>query len=94
MIITGSALFVVPGTQEKVLEKLREFPEVTFQAKSEAGSELVVTMEADDHGALEALCNFLKEQIPEIIDVTHIYVNFEEEVEKMISKTNERQEEC
>jgi nitrate reductase NapAB chaperone NapD len=84
MVITGSALFVEPGTHERVIEKLRRFPEVTFQAKSESGAELVVNLEVDDQGALEALCNSLKEEIPEIIDVTHIYVNFEEEVEKML----------
>ncbi len=89
MIITGSALFIEPETHERVIEKLHEFPEVTFQTMSESGTELVVTMEADDHGALEALCNSLKEQIPEIVDVTHIYVNFEEEVEKTISGRNE-----
>jgi nitrate reductase NapAB chaperone NapD len=85
MIITGSALFVQPGTHDRVIEKLRQFPEVTFQAKSESGSELVVNLEAGDQGALEVLCNALKDTIPEIIDVTHIYVNFEEEVEKMLN---------
>jgi nitrate reductase NapAB chaperone NapD len=89
MVITGSALFVEPGTHEKVMEKLRDFPEVTFQAKSESGTELVVNIEADDQGALERLCNTLKAQIPEIIDVTHIYLNFEEEVEKMVSARGE-----
>jgi hypothetical protein len=89
MVITGSALFVEPGTHEKVMEKLRDFLEVTFQAKSESGTELVVNLEADDQGALERLCNTLKAQISEIIEVTHIYVNFEEEVEKMVSARGE-----
>jgi nitrate reductase NapAB chaperone NapD len=86
MIITGSALFIEPDTHKQVIEKLREFPEVTFQAKSESGTELVVNLEAEDQGALERVCDALKERIPEIIDVTHIYVNFEEEVEKMTGR--------
>ncbi len=84
MVITGSALFIEPGTHERVVEKLRQFPEVTFQAKSDSQTELVVNLEANDQGALELLCSSLKDRIPEIIDVNHIYVNFEEEVEKMM----------
>jgi hypothetical protein len=43
----------------------------------------VVNLEAEDHGELEKLCRQIKEEIPQILDIAHIYVNFEEEVEKM-----------
>ncbi|HMK35371.1 MAG TPA: chaperone NapD [Desulfomonilaceae bacterium] len=85
MVITGSALFIEPGTTEQVTQKLREYPEITIQTTAPSGTELVVNMEAENHGALEDLCNSLKEHIPEIIDVAHIYIHFEEEVEKMVS---------
>lgn len=85
MVITGSAILIEPGSDDEVLRALEGFPEVTFQVKSEAGTELVVNFEADDNEALEGICEKLKDRIPQIIDITHIYVNFEEEVEKALS---------
>jgi len=81
MIITGSALFIEPGTEKPVLEALARFPEVTFQAKSDSGSELVVNLEAGDHQALDLLCARLSEAIPQIVDITHLYVHFGDEIE-------------
>jgi hypothetical protein len=86
MVITGSALFIKPGSYETVLERLKEFPEVTFQVASESRTELVVNLEEENQGALEALCDWLKEAIPQIVDINHLYVNFEEEVEKMTGR--------
>lgn len=85
MIITGSALFVEPGTSDTVLEKLGSFPEVTFQVQSDSGTELVINLEAEDHSHLERLCVQLRERIPEIVEIAHLYVNFEEEIEKIES---------
>ena len=85
MVITGSALLINPGSDEAVLEKLKDFPQVTFHVKSESSTELVVNLEADDHGALDQLCDSLRRAIPEIVDIAHIYVNFEEEIEKIES---------
>ena len=85
MIITGSVILIEPDSDREVLQALEGFPEVTFQVKSEPGTELVVNFESRDHEALEGICGKLKEQIPQIIDITHIYVNFEEEVEKALS---------
>ncbi len=83
MVITGSAILVEPGSDRTVLERLKEFPGVTFHVKSESGTELVVNFEAEDHEALERLCARLHEEIPQIVDITHVYVNFEEEVDRM-----------
>ncbi len=83
MVITGSGIFIEPGTDREVLESLKGFPEVTFQVKSESGTELVVNLEAENNHALEDLCVRLKENIPQIVDIGHMYVNFEEEVEKI-----------
>jgi nitrate reductase NapAB chaperone NapD len=83
MVITGSAILVEKGSRQRVLERLEDFPEVTFHVASESGTELVVNFEAEDHDALERLCDRLKDEIPQIVDITHLYVNFEEEVEKM-----------
>ncbi len=85
MVITGSALLIQPGADIVVLERLKQFPEVTFHVKSESGTELVVNLEAEDHDSLERLCSRLKEAIPEIIEIAHVYVNFEEEIEKIKS---------
>ncbi|MBI5570117.1 MAG: hypothetical protein HY914_09240 [Desulfomonile tiedjei] len=83
MIVTGSALFIQAGMWETVLARLKEFPEVTYQARSDSGAELIVNFEADDHAALEALCDRVKHAIPEIIEIAHMYINFEEEIEKI-----------
>ena len=85
MVITGSVILIEPDSDREVLQALEGFPEVTFQVKSESGTELVVNFEADDNEALESICEKLKARIPKIIDITHIYVNFEEEVEKALS---------
>jgi nitrate reductase NapAB chaperone NapD len=85
MVITGSALLIQPGSDAEVLERLKQFPHVTFHVKSESGTELVVNFEAEDHDSLERLCSRLKEAIPEIIEIAHVYVNFEDEIEKIKS---------
>ena len=85
MIITGSTLLIEAGSIDTVLERLRGFPEVTFHVQSEDGTELVVNLEAEDSAALERLCQTLKDRIPDIIDISHIYVNFEEEIAKIVS---------
>ena len=87
MIVTGSALFIEAGTWDAVLDRLKEFPEVTYQARSDSGTELIVNFEADDHAALEALCDRLKQAIPQIVEIAHLYVNFEEEIENMEADT-------
>ena len=85
MIIKGSALLIQPGSEEAVLTRLKDFPAVTFHVKSESGAELVVNLEAPDTGALDDLCDELKRRIPEIVDIAHLYVNFEDEIIKLVS---------
>jgi len=91
MIITGSAFLIRPGSLPTVLDKLKTFSGVTFHANSESETELVMTLEAEDHHALDALCCNLTETIPEIVNITHIYVNFEEEVAKIQSGEADKQ---
>lgn len=86
MVITGSALFIKPDSYVEVLERLKEFPQVTFQVAAESRTELVVNLEEENQGAVEALCDRLKEVIPQIVDINHLYVNFEDEVEKMTER--------
>jgi nitrate reductase NapAB chaperone NapD len=83
MIITGTALLIETGSADDVPDRLKAFPEVTYQARSQAGTELIVNMEAENQEALEILCARLKEEIPQILDIAHIYMNIEDEVEKM-----------
>ena len=82
MVITGSAILIRPGSADAVLEQLKKFPSVTFHVQSESGTELIVNLEAEGLMELENLCRELKDLMPDIIDITHIYVNFEEEIEK------------
>lgn len=82
MVITGSVLLIDPVNGDHVRESLKAFTEVTYHVASPEGSELVVNLEAEDQRELEALCGKLKAVIPEITEISHVYVNFEEEVEK------------
>jgi hypothetical protein len=82
MIITGSALFVQPGSSERVKNLLRKYPQVTFQVQSDSGTELIVNLEVENQVELDRLCALLKEEITEIVDVAHVYMNMEDEIKK------------
>lgn len=81
MIITGSAIFVSPKDSEQVLQRLQEFSQITFQVASDNRSELIVNFEAKNQDELERFCENLRTDIPEIIDIGHIYINFEDEID-------------
>ena len=83
MVITGSAIFVNPQDSGLVTRKLSEFNQITFQVASESGSELIVNFEAENQDELDEFCRYLRAEIPEIIDIGHIYINFEEEIEQL-----------
>jgi nitrate reductase NapAB chaperone NapD len=83
LVITGSAIFVRPQDNEYVMKRLREFPQITFHVSSQNGSELIVNFEAENQDTLEKFCLHLRCSIPEIIDIGHIYLNFEEEIDCM-----------
>ncbi|MGD9817303.1 MAG: hypothetical protein AB7V04_01250 [Desulfomonilaceae bacterium] len=89
MVITGSAIFLSPNDSGLVIRRLREFPQVTFQVASESGSELIVNFEAKNQDELEILCRKLRDEIPEIIDIGHIYINFEDEIDHLKSLTSD-----
>jgi len=58
---------------------------VTFHVISEKGTDLVVNFEAEDHGHLERLCETIKQQVSGVVDISHVYVNFEDEIPKIQS---------
>ncbi|MEW6347893.1 MAG: hypothetical protein AB1646_02430 [Thermodesulfobacteriota bacterium] len=93
MIITGSAILVRSGSSQGVIEALEAVPEVTIQARSDSGTELIVNLEADDSTALDDLCARLKRSIPAIVDISHVSVHFEDEVERMIGRSKQQREE-
>jgi nitrate reductase NapAB chaperone NapD len=86
MVITGSAIFIMPGTFDDVKKALEAFHEITYQAKSDSGTEIVVNMEVENPTELDRLCAKLKATIPHVVDITHIYMNVEEEVHKLIEQ--------
>jgi nitrate reductase NapAB chaperone NapD len=90
MVITGSVILVQPGAHEVVEEALKDFPFVTYHAKSEEGTDLVVNFEAESTADLERLVNEVKAAIPEIVEINHIYVNFEDEIEDMVSRERDQ----
>jgi len=82
MVITGSVILIRPGSSNAVLGQLKKYPSVTFHVQSEPGTELIVNFEAEGFEELENLCEEIKDSTPDIIDITHVYLNFEEEIEK------------
>jgi nitrate reductase NapAB chaperone NapD len=89
MVITGSVILVQPASHAVVEEALKNFSFVTYHTKSEEGTDLVVNFEAESAGDLERLVNEVKAAIPEIVEINHIYVNFEDETEEMVSRPRE-----
>ena len=86
MVITGSAILVKSGSAGDVLGQLKRYREVTYHVTSDAGTELIVNLEAEDFDELERLCFQIKEEISDIVDIAHIYANFEDEIEKIQSE--------
>ncbi len=84
MIITGSVIYVRPEDSAPVIRKLADYPQITFHVSSDDGSELIVNFEAPTQEELQPFCSMLKTQIPEIIDIGHVYINFEDEVDSLI----------
>jgi nitrate reductase NapAB chaperone NapD len=89
LIITGSALFIEPDSSKRVKSLASEFPEVTVYAESQSGSEIIITIEADGEMDLDRICNELRARIPEIVDIAHLYVNFEDEIEKFTGNSDQ-----
>jgi nitrate reductase NapAB chaperone NapD len=85
MIITGTAILIENGSTSDVIQRLKNYSEVTFQVHSECGTELIINMETDDQRSLEALCARIKDEIPQVIDIAHVYFHMESEVEKLTS---------
>jgi len=83
LVITGSAIFVNPRDSAHVQKRLREFPEITFHVCSKCGSELIVNFEVENQSELEGFCLGLRTRVPEIIDIGHLCINFEEEVDSL-----------
>jgi nitrate reductase NapAB chaperone NapD len=94
MVITGSVIGIKPGSYAEIENGLKRFPDVTLQAVSPSGCELVVNFEAESIGLLEDLCDRIKSSFPEVIDISHVYVNMEDEVEKFAANLSDPEEEA
>jgi nitrate reductase NapAB chaperone NapD len=72
---------------ERVKSGLSRFPEITVHGQSDSSSEIVITIEALSAGDLDRICEELKREISGIVDIAHLYVNFEEELEKILDSS-------
>ncbi len=84
MIITGSVIYVRPEDSASVVRRLADYPQITFHVGSDDGAELIVNFEVPTQADLRPFCSMLKTQIPEIVDIGHVYINFEDEVDSLI----------
>lgn len=84
MVITGSVIYVRPQDSDPVVRKLAEYPQITFHVGSDDGSELIVNFEVQSQLELEPFCRMLKTEVPEIVDIAHVYINFEDEVDSLL----------
>lgn len=85
MVITGSVIYVRPQDSDLVVRKFADYPQITFYVGSDDGSELIVNFEVESQEELEPFCKMLKMQIPQIVDIGHVYINFEDEVDYLLS---------
>jgi|GEM_PF-2295770 len=83
LVITGSVIYVRPQDSDPVVRKLTDYPQITFHVGSDDGSELIVNFEVPSQDELEPFCQMLKTQIPEIVDIGHVYINFEDDVDSL-----------
>lgn len=90
MVITGSVIYVRPQDSDLVVRKLADYQQITFHVGSDDGSELIVNFEVESQDKLEPFCTMLKIQIPEIIDIGHVYINFEDEVDSLLSSRDQK----
>jgi nitrate reductase NapAB chaperone NapD len=89
MIITGSVIFIRPGTYENVVKRIAKYSEITLQAQSDIGTEIVVNFEADNLDDLERLCLRIRNELSEILDISHVYMNMEDEVEHLLKQSSD-----
>ncbi|AJF05542.1 chaperone NapD [Geoalkalibacter subterraneus] len=82
MIIAGSLITIEENSYDEVLEALQAYPEVEFYTASEDGRSLVVVITTENDHTLDDLCQQIKTH-PQVLDVSHHYFHFEEEVEEI-----------
>ncbi|ADR19777.1 chaperone NapD [Calditerrivibrio nitroreducens] len=82
MILVGSIVACLKDTTHSVADVLKDYPNIDIHAIDEKKSNIVITIEEESDSKLEELCKKLQEH-PCIIQISHHYFNFEEEVDKI-----------
>lgn len=82
MILTGSLINFIKGSLHDVLDFLRSYPQIDIHTYDEEKSVIVVTIEEQSDTSLDDLCKQIQSH-PSIIQISHHYFNFEEEVDKI-----------
>ncbi|MEF3255575.1 MAG: chaperone NapD [Deferribacterales bacterium] len=82
MIFTGSLVTYITGRLDDAINYLKKFQQLEIHTVSEDKCGIVVTLEAENEDQLEDICQRIKNH-DAIIDISHHYFNFEEEVDKI-----------
>ncbi|MCX8083804.1 MAG: chaperone NapD [Calditerrivibrio sp.] len=82
MIISGSVVACIEGSLKEVSDFLLEYPQIKVYAASEEKNSIIIVIEEETDAALQALCKKLQEH-PKIIQISHHYFNFEDEIDKI-----------
>lgn len=82
MILTGSVITCIKGSLLEVVDFLKSFEQIDVHTFDEEKSVVVVTIEEESDSTLDELCKKLQEH-PSIIQVSHHYFNFEDEIDKI-----------
>ncbi|MGC8767705.1 chaperone NapD [Calditerrivibrio sp.] len=82
MILVGSVVTCLKDSTNSVAEVLKDYPNIDIHAIDEKKSNILITIEEESDFKLEELCKKLQEH-PFIVQISHHYFNFEEEVDKI-----------
>ncbi len=85
MIYSGTVIATFPEKHGEAIEYLKQFKEVEVFTSSDDKKQIVTAIETENHKTLEILCEKIKES-DLIVDVSHHYFYFEDEVKRMIEE--------
>ena len=77
MAISSLILKSKPADRPHIIEKLKEYPQLSLEGESPAG-ELILLVEADNLSALHKMCLSL-EEIPGVLGIYPSYVTTDDE---------------
>jgi nitrate reductase NapAB chaperone NapD len=87
LIYSGTVIVIFPEKYNETIRYLKQFKEIEVFTSSDDKKQIVTAIETKNHKTLEILCEKIKES-DLIVDVSHHYFYFEDEVKRMVEEGN------